>query len=110
MDLVLLAVLGLGVVLTTRYLVLDGLEHLADGLGWSTKTRGKLLGFATSVPELVATLATASRGLLGAGLWNIASSNILNTALFLAAALRYRRAKRVLQRRFIDELGFAMGA
>jgi len=102
--------LAIGVVVVTRYLVLAGLEQLSRAYGVSGKLQGQLLGYATSVPELVGTSATAVRGLLGAGLWNVAASNIINCGLFLAAALYFRRGHTILQRRFAGEICFALVA
>jgi len=102
--------LALLVIAVTRYLLVAGLEEVSRAYGVPKKVQGQLLGYATSAPELVGTAATAARGLLGAGLWNIAASNIINWALFLAAALYYRRGKTLLQRSFAGEAGFALAA
>ena len=102
--------LALAVIVVTRYLVLQGLAEVSRAYGVSNKLQGQLLGYATSVPELVGTSATALRGLLGAGLWNVAASNIINCGLFLAAVLYFRRGRTVLRRTLLDEVGFAMGA
>ena len=71
-DVALLIALAGIVVLLTKVLV-RGIEMLAKSGGMSAKTKGQFLGYATSTPELVATVGTAGRGLLGAGLWNIAA-------------------------------------
>jgi Ca2+/Na+ antiporter len=42
-----------------------------------------------------------------AGLWNIASSNIINAGLMLLAVLYYRQFGELFNKRFADELGFA---
>jgi Ca2+/Na+ antiporter len=102
--------LAIGVVIVTRYLVLAGLAQVSQAYGVSGKLQGQLLGYATSVPELVGTSSTALRGLLGAGLWNVAASNIINCGLFLAAALYFRRGHTILARSFADEICFALAA
>ncbi len=102
--------LALLVVAVTRYMLLAGLQEVARAYNVPKKVQGQLLGYATSAPELVGTAATAARGLLGAGLWNIAASNIINCLLFLAAALYYRRGRTLLQRAFIGELSFTAAA
>ena len=91
-----------------RLLVINGLERLAQVLGWSAKTKGQILGYATSLPELVAVLATALNGResLAGGFWNIASSNVINLALFLAAVVFYLRHWELLNPRFIEEISF----
>ena len=102
--------LALLVIAVTRFLLVAGLEEISRAYGVNKKVQGQLLGYATSAPELVGTAATAARGLLGAGLWNIAASNIINWVLFLAAALYYRRGRTLLQRSFAGEVGFAIAA
>ncbi len=109
-DLLALILLGVGVVLITRYLLAKGVEWLADNAQLNPKLKGKILGFSTSIPELVATSSTAAMGLLGAGLWNIASSNIINSVLFVAALVWYRQQGRIAQIQFLDEMGFAASA
>ncbi|MDY0002024.1 MAG: hypothetical protein RBU30_12060 [Polyangia bacterium] len=101
---------GMAVVVFTRYFLTTGVSWLADNTTMSPKLKGKLLGFSTSVPELVATVSTAAMGLLGAGLWNIASSNIINCFLFAAAMLWYRQGGRLMKRKFVDEVSFAVSA
>ena len=91
-----------------RLLVINGLERLARALGWSAKTQGQILGYATSLPELVAVLATAVNGQesLAGGFWNIASSNVINLVLFLAAVVFYLRHRELFNPRFIEEISF----
>jgi len=109
-DIWAMAGLGVLVVIITRFLMIAGLERLAEATSMRTKTRGQILGYATSTPELVGTVSTAYHGLLGAGLWNVAASNIINLSLFAIAAFRYRRARAVARVKFLDEMGFALGA
>ena len=95
-------------IVAVRLLVINGLERLAQGSGWSAKTKGQILGYATSLPELVAVLATALNGResLAGGFWNIASSNVINLVLFLAAVVFYLRYWELLNPRFIEEISF----
>ena len=105
----LMVALGVAVVLLTR-VVVRGIELYAVAGRMSSKAKGQFLGYATSIPELVGTVGTAAHGLLGAGLWNVASSNIINLVLFFAAATYYRRVGALFKRKFIDEMGFALVA
>lgn len=108
-SLLLMVALGIAVVLLTR-VVVRGIELYAAAGGMSSKAKGQILGYATSLPELVGTVGTAANGLLGAGLWNIASSNIINLVLFTSAAVYYGRLRAVFKRKFADEAGFAFAA
>ena len=109
-DFISLIVLGILTIVVTRYLLIEGITYTSDAWKLPQKVRGQILGFATSVPELVGTVSTASKGLLGAGLWNIASSNIINITLFTTALLYYKRAKMLAKVKFIDEIAFSVGA
>ncbi len=110
MEFVMLLGLGAVVILITRFLLIEGLQYTSAAWRLPQKVRGQILGYATSVPELVGTVGTASKGLLGAGLWNIAASNMINLGLFTVALLYYRRSEMLVKRKFIDEIGFSLGA
>ena len=99
---------ALAIILFVKYGLLRGIDQLAFALRWSPKVRGKITGFATSVPEFVCLVSAGLAGVWKAGLWNIASSNIINLVLMIAAVLYFKQSKALLHRRFIDELGFAL--
>ena len=109
-DFAWLALLGLAVVCITRWLLIGGIQMTSRAWRIPRKVQGQIMGYATSAPELVGTVGTAAKGLLGAGLWNVAASNLINLVLFIAAVLYYRRARLLVQRKFADEMGFALGA
>ena len=108
-SLVLLVGLAISVVALTR-LVVRGIELYAAAGGMSSKAKGQFLGYATSLPEMVGTIGTAGNGLLAAGLWNIAASNIINWVLFVSAAIYYGRLRALAKRKFVDEMLFAFAA
>ncbi|TGG79466.1 MAG: hypothetical protein ERJ69_06875 [Aphanocapsa feldmannii 288cV] len=93
-------------VASVRWLMVSGIQQLSDSLGWSAKAKGQLIGFATSLPELVVVLAAAWAGVFSAGFWNIAASNIINLVLFLSAVVVYLQQRELLNPRFIEELCF----
>ncbi len=95
------------IIALVKYGLVAGLEQLANALNWTPKTRGQATGYATSAPELVALVAAGLAGVWDAGLWNIASSNIINAVLMLAAMLVYGQTHELFNRRFIDEIAFA---
>ena len=84
-----------------------GIDDIAAGMKWSPKTRGQVTGYATSVPEFVCLVSAGLAGVWQAGLWNIASSNIINVILMLIAIGYYKQFRDLFNRRFIDEIGFA---
>ncbi len=102
-----LVVLGALIIVVTQFVMMVGLTRLAKAADLPLALQGVLLGFATSAPELAGTVATAWRGFLGAGLWNVASSNIINTVLFVIAGLAYRRLGALKHPDLRDELQLA---
>lgn len=95
------------IIFFVKFGLLHGIDHVANAMSWSAKARGQVTGYATSVPELVCLVSAGLAGVWEAGLWNIASSNIINSILMLCAVLFYRQFKELLNVRFIDEIGFA---
>ena len=107
MDVIILVVSVVTVLVTVQKGLCRGIDHLASALNWSPKARGQVTGIATSVPEFAALLSTALAGVWTAGLWNIASSNIINVILLLTAVSWYRQYRDLWNRHFIDEMLFA---
>jgi Ca2+/Na+ antiporter len=95
------------VILFVKFGLLRGIDQIANAMNWPAKTRGQVTGYATSVPEFVCLVAAGLAGVWEAGLWNIASSNIINAVLMLLAVLYYRQFGELFNKRFLDEVGFA---
>tara|TARA_B100001971_G_C18111784_1_gene494598 strand:+ start:148 stop:969 length:822 start_codon:yes stop_codon:yes gene_type:complete len=110
LDFIWLILLGAAVIAITRFLLIQGIQLTSDAWRIPRKVQGQVMGYATSTPELVGTVSTASKGLLGAGLWNVTASNIINLALFFSASILYKRARSLKNKKFLDEFGFAVGA
>ncbi|MHC4886091.1 MAG: hypothetical protein ACYTGH_13520 [Planctomycetota bacterium] len=107
-QLLILAACAVVTVVAVRFLVMRGIDAVCEVLGLSSKAKGQILGYATSLPELVVVSSSAYMGVFDAGFWNIASSNIINWCLFLSALLIYRQHRDLWQVKFIDELGFGV--
>jgi len=101
---------ALAIIFFVKYGLLSGIDQIADAMRWSPKTRGKITGYATSVPEFVTLVSAGLAGVWQAGLWNIASSNIINMVLMIAAVAYFKQFKAVFRKTFIDEIGFALSA
>lgn len=95
------------IIVSVKYGLLKGIDHIASAMNWSAKARGQLTGYATSVPEFVCLVAAGLAGVWEAGLWNIASSNIINAVLMTSAISFYRQFGELWNVRFLDEIGFA---
>ncbi len=96
------------IILLVKKGLLRGIDQIANAMNLSAKARGQLTGFATSVPELVCLVSAGLAGVWEAGLWNIASSNIINVGLMLLAVAFYRQFGDLMNLRFLDEAFFAL--
>ena len=95
------------IIFFVKFGLLHGIDHIANAMSWSAKSRGQVTGYATSVPEFVCLISAGLAGVWEAGLWNIASSNIINSGLMLGAVLFHRQFRELFNFRFFDEIGFA---
>jgi len=105
---IIMIVAALAIIFCVKYGLLRGIDQIADALRWSPKMRGQITGYATSVPEFVCLVSAGLAGVWQAGLWNIASSNIINLSLMVSAVLYFKQQKVLCHRRFFDEIGFAL--
>ena len=105
LSLIFLAVV---IVAAVRYLVITGVELVCRRFALSSKTKGQIIGYTTSLPEFVVILSSALGGVFDVGLWNIVSSNIINWVLFLSAVFAYRQVKDLFNAVFIDEVVFGL--
>lgn len=107
MSVLIMIVSATAIIFFVKFGLLRGIDNIANAMSWSAKARGQVTGYATSVPELVCLVSAGLAGVWEAGLWNIASSNIINSGLMLCAVLFYRQFGELFNVRFIDEIGFA---
>jgi Ca2+/Na+ antiporter len=101
-----LAVSSAVTVAAVRCLLIYGIEAICRELNLSAKTKGQVIGYATSTPELVVVVASAGLGVFDVGLWNIASSNVINCLLFILAVAAYRQHRDLFSPQFLDEAIF----
>jgi len=107
-DLLILIACAGATVAAVRFPMIRGIEIVCAELKLSSKAKGQIIGYATSTPEFVVVLSAAFAGVSNAGFWNIASSNIINWMLFMAAVLVYRQELDLVRPRFLDEVGFGL--
>ncbi len=83
----LLFLLGLLALLVGAYWLVDGATALARAAGLSEALIGvTIVAVGTSLPELAATLAAASRGRTDLAIGNVFGSNVFNSLAIIAAA------------------------
>lgn len=73
------------IVLISKYILVRTLRSLAENLNLKPKTVGDVAGVATSVPELLTIGAASINGLLGASIYNVLSSNVINLIQYSGA-------------------------
>lgn len=92
------------IVLISKYILVTTLRKLAEALNLKAKTVGDVAGYATSVPELLTITTSSIRGLTGASVYNILSSNIINLIQYLGAILLNKNTSKLRNRAIITDL------
>ena len=84
------------IVAISKYILVTILRKLAENLNLKAKTIGNIAGVATSVPELLTVTISSIKGLIGASIYNILSSNIINLLQYLSSII-YNKNKKAFQ-------------
>lgn len=92
------------IVLISKYILVSTLRKLAEALNLKAKTVGDIAGYATSVPELLTITTSSLRGLTGASVYNILSSNVINLIQYLGAILLNKNTSKLRNRAIITDL------
>lgn len=92
------------IVLISKYILVTTLRKLAEALNLKAKTVGDIAGYATSVPELLTITTSSIRGLAGASVYNILSSNVTNLIQYLGTILLNKNASKLRNRAIITDL------
>ena len=83
------------IVVISKYILVTTLRKLAESLNLKAKTVGDIAGYATSVPELLTITTSSLRGLTGASVYNILSSNTINLIQYLGAIILNKNTKKL---------------
>lgn len=92
------------IVLISKYILVSTLRKLAEALNLKAKTVGDIAGYATSVPELLTITTSSLRGLTGASVYNILSSNVINLIQYLGSILLNKNTSKLSNRAIITDL------
>ena len=92
------------IVLISKYILVTTLRKLAEAMNLKAKTVGDIAGYATSVPELLTITTSSLRGLTGASVYNILSSNVINLIQYLGAILLNKNALKLRNKAIFIEL------
>lgn len=83
------------IVLISKYILVTTLRKLAESLNLKAKTVGDIAGYATSVPEFLTITTSSLKGLTGASIYNILSSNVINLIQYIGAIILNKNAKKL---------------
>ncbi len=92
------------IVLISKYILVVTLRKLAESLQLKAKTIGNIAGYATSVPEFLTIIASSLRGLTGASIYNILSSNTINFIQYMSTIILNKNIKALKNRAIKTEL------
>ena len=81
------------IVLISKYILVKTLRNLAENLKLKPKTVGDIAGVATSIPELLTISISSFSGFIGASIYNVLSSNIINLIQYLGAIILNKNKK-----------------
>ena len=81
------------IVLISKKVLVKTLRDLAENLNLKPKTVGDISGVATSVPELLTISVSSFNGLIGASIYNVLSSNIINFIQYMLAIILNKNHK-----------------
>lgn len=81
------------IVLISKNILVKTLRNLAENLKLKPKTIGDIAGVATSVPELLTICASSFNGLIGASVYNVLSSNVINLIQYSMAIILNKNQK-----------------
>ena len=81
------------IVIISKNILVRTLRNLAENLKLKPKTVGNIAGVATSVPELLTICASSFNGLMGASLYNVLSSNVINLIQYYGAIILNKNQK-----------------
>lgn len=83
------------IVAISKYILVTTLRKLAESLNLKAKTVGDIAGYATSVPEFLTITTSSLRGLTGASIYNILSSNVINLIQYLGAIILNKNTEKL---------------
>lgn len=92
------------IVLISKYILVTTLRKLAESLKLKPKTVGNIAGYATSIPELLTITTSSIRGLSGASVYNIISSNVINFIQYIGAILLNKNVGKIKNKAIITDI------
>lgn len=92
------------IVIISRYILIETIRKLAESLNINAKITGNITGVATSIPEVLTISNSTLRGLFGASLYNILSSNIINLIQYISTIFLNKNINKLKNRAIITDI------
>ena len=92
------------IVVISKYVLTVTLRKLAENLDLKAKTVGSIAGIATSVPELLTIVMSSLKGLPGASIYNILSSNVINLIQYVWTIFANKNTEKIKNKAIIADL------
>lgn len=83
------------IVFVSKNILVKTLRNLAENLGLKPKTIGDIAGVSTSIPELLTISVSSFKGLTGASIYNVLSSNLINFIQYITAIYLNKNQKEI---------------
>ncbi len=99
---------AIGIVVISKYMLVKALRRLAESLHLKPRIIGNISGIATSIPEFLTVTISSFKGLSGASLYNILSSNVINFVQYILSIVINRNYKEIKHKAIIIQLGIVM--
>ena len=92
------------IVLISKYILVIALRKLAKTLRLKPRTAGNIAGISTSIPELLTITTSSARGLIGASIYNVLSSNIINTIQYFLTVVLNKNSKKLKNKAILIDI------
>lgn len=79
----------------SKYILVKVLRKLSENLNLKPRTIGNITGIATSVPEFLTVSISSFKGLMGTGIYNIFSSNLINLLQYIISVILTKNYKEI---------------
>lgn len=83
------------IVVISKYILVKVLRKLSENLNLKPHTIGNITGIATSVPEFLTVSISSFKGLMGASIYNIFSSNLINLLQYSISVILTKNYKEI---------------
>lgn len=81
------------IVVISKYVLVKTLRKLSENLKLKPQVVGNITGIATSIPELLTVSISSLKGLMGASIYNIFSSNLINLLQYTVSIILTKNYK-----------------